>query len=187
MSRWCQYNREQGNITGLLSCRRALMPITGLQRADSQWGLGSAASSLFHLCWDLRWEGARLHDGGAAGTSCRAVPGCRKLRLEVPRPACAPQHSAWVHYNAQQLLPSWDFLLLPLETQAGGWDRPADIASLKSTEPPIRFLHGVSTSMTPWLPFMSLNLVLLYFHACRKRKQAGYLLSFHSQALKSWG
>lgn len=145
MSRWCQYNQEQGNITGLLSCRRAMMPITGLQRADSPGGLGSTASFLLYLCQKLRWEGAKLHDGGAAGTSCRTVPGYRRLRLEVPRPDCAPQHSAWVQYNAQQLLPSWDFLLQPLETQAWEWDRLADTGSLKGIQPPTCFLHGADT------------------------------------------
>lgn len=55
------------------------------------------------------------------------------------------------------------------------------------TKLPACFLHGANTRRTPWLPFTSLNPVLLYFHACRRRKKEGYLLSVHSQALKSWG
>lgn len=88
---------------------------------------------------------------------------------------------AWVQYSAPSFHPSG----LP----AAPGDlclEMAEVGILRSTEPPARFLRGASAWYTLLLHLMSLNPVLLYFHACRRRKKEGYLLSVHSQALKSW-
>lgn len=74
-----------------------------------------------------------------------------------------------------------------LETEAWGQERPTEMGSSTRSKPAMCLLHGANTWRTLRLPFMRLNLVLLYFHACRRRKKEGYLLSVHSQALKSWG
>lgn len=110
--------------------------------------LGSKTPSLPLLCWELRWDSARLRDGGAAGTSS-AVPGFRELRLELPRPGCASQHSSWVQHSAQQLLPSWNFLLPLLETKAWEWETLARTHILGSIEPLTCFLHGANAWRTP--------------------------------------
>jgi len=98
----------------------------GLPEGKFPMKLGICSSLLTPSVLRDEVRGARPRDGGAAGTSCTAmVPGFRKLRLEVPRLGCAPQHSARVQHNAQQLLPSWGFLLLTLDTKAWVWERPA--------------------------------------------------------------
>lgn len=90
----------------------------------------------------------------------------QEAEMQVSRPGSAAQHSRWVQYYVQQLLSSKSFLL-SLEAKGWEWEILAETSSLTNAEPPTCFLHGQATQRTPCLPFRSLNLVLLYFHACR--------------------
>lgn len=128
-------------------------------------------------------EGARLRDGDAAGTSMYS-------NISWLQAAEAEGAQSGLCLGAGQCPAVPSHLGIPpsaLETETWEQERLAEMGSSKRTEPAMRLLHGANMWRTLRLPFMSLNLVLLYFHACRRRKKEGYLLSVHSQALKSWG
>lgn len=150
---------------GTRKCRRSCLLQEGsdanyeLPELKFHIRLGSKIPSLPHLCWELRGDGARPCDGGAEGT-CSTVPGFRELRLELPWPGCASQHSPWVQWNAQQFLPSWNFLLPLLETKVWEWETLAETGIFESMEPLTWFLHGANAWRTPQLPFTGLNLGL---------------------------
>lgn len=86
------------------------------------------------------------------GTSlCTAtVPSLGRLRLEVPKPLGAPQHSAWVQHTAPQSPSSWGFLL-PLETLRA-WE----------TLPQWHFLNWASSMFSAWSKHTKDTLVAFY-------------------------
>lgn len=86
---------------------------------------------------------------------------------------------AWIQYS----VPSFHPAGLPA-APGDPWHRMAEVGILRMTEFPAFFLHGASAWYTLWMHLVSLNPVLLYFHAFRGRKK-GYLLLVPSQALKS--